>query len=53
MLLDLAGLDKGERVMIQASIGNARDFDKISDALIVQHPRIRIRKDTLARSPKK
>ena len=25
-LLDLAGLDKGERTMIQASIGNARDF---------------------------
>ena len=26
MLLDLAGLDKNERTMIQASIGNARDF---------------------------
>jgi hypothetical protein len=45
MLLDLAGLDKSERVMIQASIGNARDFDKIADALIVQHPRIHIRND--------
>ena len=26
--------------MIQASIGNARDFDKIGEALVVQHPRI-------------
>ena len=42
MLLDLAGLDKSERVMIQESIGNARDFDKIADAMIVQHPRIHI-----------
>jgi hypothetical protein len=40
MLLDLAGLDKSERTMIQASIGNARDFDKIADALVVQHPRV-------------
>ena len=38
MLLDLAGLDRGEKTMIQASIGNAREFDKIADALIVQHP---------------
>ena len=35
MLLDSAGLDKSEREMIQASIGNARDFSKISDALII------------------
>ena len=28
MLLDLAGLDRNERTMIQASIGNARDFNK-------------------------
>ena len=40
MLLDLAGLEKSERTMIQASIGNARDFDKIAEALVVQHPRI-------------
>ena len=40
MLLDLAGLDRQQRTMIQASIGNARNFDKISDALIVQQPRI-------------
>ena len=45
MLLDLAGLDKGERVMTQASIGNVRDYEKIADALIVQHPRIHIRND--------
>ena len=40
MLLDLAGLEKTERTMIQASIGNARDFDKIAEVLVVQHPRI-------------
>ena len=39
LLLDLAGLDKNERVMIQASIGNVRDFEKIAEALILQHPR--------------
>lgn len=27
MLLDLAGFDKGERIVIQASIGNVRDYD--------------------------
>ena len=43
MLLDLAGLDKHERTMIQASIGNARDFDKIADALVVQHPRVHLK----------
>lgn len=40
MLLDLAGLDEPERTMVQASIGNVRDFDKIAEALVVQHPRI-------------
>ena len=40
MLLDLSGLERTERTMIQASIGNARDFDKIAEALVVQHPRI-------------
>jgi hypothetical protein len=44
ILLDLAGLDKNERTMIQASIGNARDFDKIAEALIVQHPRVQMSK---------
>ena len=43
MLLDLAGLEKTERTMIQASIGNARDFDRIAEALVVQHPRIHIK----------
>jgi hypothetical protein len=43
MLLDLAGLDKHERTMIQASIGNARDFDRIADALVVQHPRVHLK----------
>jgi len=43
MLLDLAGLGQNERIMIQASIGNQRDFDKIADALVVQHPRIHVR----------
>ena len=43
MLLDLAGLDANSRTMIQASIGNARDFDKIADALQVQHPRIHLK----------
>mgnify|MGYP000644818396 CR=1 FL=1 len=43
MLLDLAGLDRNERTMIQASIGNARDFEKIANALIVQHPRVHLK----------
>ena len=43
MLLDLTGLDKSERTMIQASIGNARDEDKIIEALLVQHPRIHLK----------
>ena len=30
MLLDLAGLDKTERTMIQASVGNVGDFDQIA-----------------------
>ncbi len=42
MLLDLAGLDKNERTMIQASISNERDFQKVADALITQHPRIHV-----------
>ena len=39
MLLDLAGLDKNERTMIQASINNDRSFAKVADALVCQHPR--------------
>ena len=52
MLLDLAGLDKNERTMIQASIGNARDFDKIAEALIVQHPRVHLRHVSASQSSK-
>ena len=43
MLLDLSGLPRAERVMVQASIGNERDFDRVADALIIQHPRIHLR----------
>ena len=43
MLLDLAGLDKQDRIMVQASINNERDFDKAMDALILQDPRIHIK----------
>ena len=40
----LLGLDKSERTIIQASIGNACEFDKIAEALIAQHPRVRLKK---------
>ena len=40
MLLELAGLDRHEKIMVQASVNNARTFDRIADALILQHPRI-------------
>ncbi len=43
LLLDLAGLDRQERIMIQASISNARDFQKVADALVLQHPRIHVK----------
>ena len=43
MLLDLSGLTREERVMVQASISNKRDFDRVADALIIQHPRIHLR----------
>ena len=43
MLLDLSGLTRDERVMVQASISNERDFDRVAEALIVQHPRIHLR----------
>ena len=42
MLLESAGLDKNERTMIQASIRNARNFNKIAEALIAQHPRVHV-----------
>ena len=34
MLLDLAGIDKDQRIMVQASIGNARNYDKVAEALL-------------------
>ena len=43
MLLDLSGLTREERVMAQASISNEHDFDRVADALIMQHPRIHLR----------
>ena len=43
MLLDLAGIGRQEKIMIQASIGNVRDFDKVAEALLVQHPRIHLK----------
>ena len=42
MLLDLSGLTREERVMVQASIDNERDFDRVAEALIIQHPRIHL-----------
>ena len=42
LLLDLAGLDQMLRIMVQASINNVREFDKVAEALQLQHPRIHI-----------
>ena len=44
MPLDLSGLTREERVMVQASIGNERDFDRNADASIMHHPRIHLRR---------
>ena len=43
LLLDLSGPSHDQRILIMSSIGNARDYDKIADALAVQHPRIHVR----------
>ena len=43
ILLDLSSLTREERVMVQALINNERDFDRVADALIIQHPRIHLR----------
>ena len=43
MLLDLSGLTREERVMVQASIRNERDFDRVAEALIIHHPRMHLR----------
>ena len=47
MLLDLGGLTREDRVMVQASINNERDFDKVADALIIQHPRVHLRESAV------
>ena len=39
MFLDLSDLTREERVVIQESISNERDFDRVVEALIIQHPR--------------
>ena len=36
-------MDRTEKIMIQASIANSREFQKVADALVMQHPRIHIR----------
>ena len=38
-------LTREERVTVQASINNERDFDRVADALIIQHPRIHHREN--------
>ena len=43
MLLDRSGLTREERVVAKASNNNERDFDRVAEALIPQHPRIRFR----------
>ena len=43
MLLDLSGLTREERDMVLASMNNACDFDRVADALIIQHARIHLR----------
>ena len=43
MLLYLSGLTREERVMVQASISNAFDFDRVAEALIIHYPRIHLR----------
>ena len=45
MLLDLSGLTREERVTVQAPISNARVFDTVAEALIIQHPRFHLREN--------
>ena len=45
MPLELSGLTREERVMVQASISNERDFDRVAEVLIIQHPRIHLREN--------
>ena len=43
MLLYLSGLTREERAVVQASITNERDIDRVAAALIIPHPRIHLR----------
>ena len=40
LLLDLSGLDAGQRLMLMSSIQNNRSFSKIAEALVLQHSAI-------------
>ena len=42
MLLDLSGLTREERIMVQTSIDNERICDRVAEALIIQRPRIHL-----------
>ena len=43
MLLDLSGLTREERIVVQASTNKERYFDRVAAALTIQHPRIHLR----------
>lgn len=43
MLLDLGRRDKRKGILIKSDIGNARDFDRIAEDLIMHRPRVRIK----------
>ena len=47
MLLDLSGLKREERGMVQAPISIERDFDSVAEALIIQHPRVHLRESQI------
>jgi len=40
LLLDMAGLDYNQKLMLQSSVQNVRDFEPIAEALLQQHPNI-------------
>lgn len=40
MLLDGSRLDWTERLMVLTSVGNKKEFDKVADAMVTQHPRV-------------
>ena len=43
MFVDLSGLTREERVMVQASISNERGSDRVAEALIIQDPHMHLR----------